>query len=67
VDWGLEKLRGRPDGMTRTEIRNAFARHKSGSAIEDALGALAERGLAVMEKRPTAGAPSEVWRATEVT
>lgn len=63
----LEKLRGRPDGMTRTEIRNAFARHKSGSAIEDALGALSERGLAVMEKRPTAGAPSEVWRATEAT
>jgi hypothetical protein len=53
------------DGMSRTDIRDLFGRHRGGDQIGRALGVLAERGLARRVKRDgTGGRPSEIWYAT---
>ena len=64
ADEILRLLRDRPDGLTRTEIRDHFGRNKSGSEIGRALAVLAEYGLAAVERRETGGRPVEVWRTT---
>ena len=47
ADHILQKLRSvSPDGVTRTEIVDLFARHAKAPIIADALGMLQERGLA---------------------
>ena len=50
-------------GLTRTEIRDLFKRHEKSERIDAALDLLTRRNLARSEKRPTAGAPVEIWRA----
>lgn len=60
----LNELHGRPDGMTRTEIREYFHKHKSSEELDRALALLAEHGLAVRVREPTAGRPADRWRAT---
>ncbi len=58
----LDELRaGGADGLSRTEIRDLFDRHKS-SEIDRALANLEELGLAVRGEEPTGGRPREVWR-----
>jgi hypothetical protein len=53
------------DGMSRTDIRDLFGRHRGGDQIGRALSVLAERGLARRIKRDgTGGRPSEIWYAT---
>jgi hypothetical protein len=47
-------------GMTRTAIRDLFARHRSGR-VAVALGLLHSRGLARTETKMTGGRPSETW------
>src|SRR6185437_7325906 len=49
-------------GCTRTEIRDAFNRHRSGAEIGAALGILEAQGLVVAEHVPTPGRPVERWR-----
>jgi len=49
------------DGVTRTEIRDAFSKNKSAEELERALGALADLGLAVSRPEPTKGRPAERW------
>jgi hypothetical protein len=51
-------------GMTRTAIRDLFARHRS-DRVAIALSLLHSRGLARFETRMTGGRPSEVWLATK--
>jgi len=64
ADEALEALRGAPgQELTRTELRDRFARHKKGAEIERALGQVERAGLAVRHRRPSGGAPIEVWRA----
>ena len=63
ADRLLGILRGRPSGMTRTDIRNALSRHGKQSEIDDALALLAKRGLAREAQTETDGRPAEVWHA----
>jgi hypothetical protein len=52
ADEILRQLRSRPDGMTRTEIRDHFQKNRSAAEIGRALGVLQEYGLARFERRP---------------
>lgn len=52
-------------GMTRTEIRNLFGRHKRARLISLALDELRDRGLVVCRQEPTAGRSREVWRCAK--
>lgn len=54
-----------PQGMTRTEIREALKRNWSSKRTEDALAVLKAAGLAVVEVEPSSGVrPIERWRLT---
>ena len=71
ADEILRALRGAPDGLTRTQIRDLFGRHRSGPTNR-ALGNLLELGLAYSESEETAGRTAERWfsrtsSATEAT
>jgi hypothetical protein len=62
ADEILRALRQRPDGMTRTEIREHFARNKSSAEIERALSVLQEYGLALTQREQGEhGRPTERW------
>ena len=50
------------DGMTRTEIRDAFNKHQSAERIGAALELLQGRGLVKCESTSTGGRPTETWR-----
>ena len=51
--------------MTRTQIRDLFARNRTANEIERALATLQERRLARVEERTeTGGKSAEVWFAT---
>ena len=62
-----EALRGRPAGLSRTDIRNLFSHHQTEARIETALQVLHGLGQAWVEIVPTAGRPREVWHATDAT
>ena len=64
ADELLEALRATPDGMTRTEIRDLFGRHRSGDRITAALRLLSTAGMVQMTTRETGGRPVERWHAT---
>jgi hypothetical protein len=64
ADAILAALRGSPEGLTRTELRDLFGRHKSGERITTALTMLQERGLIATRKERTEGRSVEVWFAT---
>jgi hypothetical protein len=53
-----------PDGLTRTQLRDLFARNRSGQQIEQALASLAAAGRASGRQAATAGRPAELWSAT---
>lgn len=50
-----------PDGATRTEIRELFARHKSSTAIAALLAPLVRSGRVAESKRPTNGRAATVY------
>jgi hypothetical protein len=52
------------DGMTRTEIRDLFGRHRSADRIGAALGLLMTKGRARAGSSETGGRPVEVWFVT---
>jgi hypothetical protein len=66
ADESLRALRqAGDDGMSRTDIRDLFGRHRGADQIGRALGVLAERGLARRVMRSsTGGRPGEIWYAT---
>lgn len=65
ADEILEMLRRCPVGMTRTEIRDAFGRHKQ---LDRPLSVLLQLGVVRTEKvETTGGRPAERWFATEAT
>lgn len=66
ADEILAALRGSPQGLTRTQIRDLFRRHTTEGAIVVALGELQAAGLARCEHRATRGRPVEVWVAVRV-
>lgn len=53
--------------LTRTQLRDLFARHESSARIDSALGLLAESGRIVSEQRTTGGRPVELWRRAQET
>ena len=65
ADELLERLRwAGPKGLTRTEIRDAFRRNRSGDEIDRALAQLERLRLARRQAEPTKGRPAERWSAT---
>jgi hypothetical protein len=52
-----------PNGLTRTAVRDLFARNVSAERIEEALGVLQRDGRAEARRAPTGGRPAECWFA----
>ena len=65
ADSMLSALRCKPEGMTRTEIRDLFGRHRSAAEIARTLGMLLEHELARRVEQDTGGRPTERWYAVE--
>lgn len=63
ADELLAALRGHPEGMTRTEIRDWFGRNRKAGEIDRGLGVLAKQRLARREERKSEGRPIERWLA----
>ena len=65
ADEILRALRARPEGMTRTEIRDYFSKNRAASDIDRALGVLQEygRARAVRGEKEERGRPAERWFA----
>ena len=57
-------LENQPGGMTRTQLRDLFARHQPAERVEQALRALNTAGRARHTKILTAGRPAELWTVT---
>lgn len=51
------------DGLTRTQVRDLFARNLPGARIDQALATLGRTGRAQRRRLTTAGRPAEVWTA----
>ena len=56
-----QALAASPDGLTRTELRDLFARNLPRTRIDAALATLGRTGRAECRRAPTAGRPAEVW------
>jgi hypothetical protein len=63
ADELLLLLRGAPQGLTRTEIRDFFGRHQSADRLARALGLLLKHNLARRDQQKTDGRPAERWFA----
>lgn len=64
ADEILDALRAAAtDGLTRTQIRDLFKRHKTSDQIGRALNILHTNHLAYSEREATAGKPTERWYA----
>jgi len=51
-------------GMTRTDLRDLFARNRSAAELEDALRVLQRTGRAEPVRVVTGGRPAQLWHAT---
>jgi Protein of unknown function (DUF3987) len=67
ADSILAALRSSPEGLTRTQIRDLFARNLSANRIERALTTLATHNFATIGRSNTGGRPAEIWRASSTT
>jgi hypothetical protein len=65
ADAILGSLRSQPEGLTRTNINNYFARNLSAARIEAALIKLLTLKLARSESVGTGGRPAELWHAID--
>jgi hypothetical protein len=63
ADQILSALKQQPGGLSRTEIRDLFGRHKSKAQVDVALTSLLERGKVGRGSETTGGRPIEVWFA----
>jgi hypothetical protein len=63
ADEILRALRRTKNGLSRTEIRDLFARHGRGDQIAAALATLLAFGKARFDERHTSGRPVEMWFA----
>jgi len=63
ADKIMEALNNMSKGLTRTEIRNLFSRHRSSIRIDQALEYLQKLGHVSSESQPTGGRPVERWFA----
>ena len=58
-------LTASPDGLTRTQLRDLFARNLPAARIDTALVALGQTGRAHRRRHTTAGRPAEIWSAAD--
>jgi Protein of unknown function (DUF3987) len=56
-------LTASPAGLTRTQIRDLFARNQPAAALDQALATLAHAGRARRLRQATAGRPADIWKA----
>jgi hypothetical protein len=63
ADEILTALRARPEGMTRTDLRDFFGRHRTSEQIGRALASLQVLDLVRCQQETTAGRPAERWFA----
>lgn len=63
ADEILRALQQTANGMTRTDLRDLFNKHRSGGQISRALATLSEQGLAYSVKQETEGRAAERWFA----
>jgi hypothetical protein len=63
ADQIMAELQARPEGLTRTEIRDLFGRHRRADVLDRALNVIAEEGLAGPRYEQTEGRPVERWVA----
>ena len=61
ADEILRALKSAPDGLSRTDIRDIFGRHKNSNEVERALAALHDRSLVSKTSEETGGRPIERW------
>lgn len=54
-------LAAAPDGLTRTQLRDLFARNLPAARVDAALSSLGADGRAQRRRQPTAGRPAEIW------
>ncbi len=52
-----------PSGLSRTQIRDLFARNQPAIAIDQALASLAQAGRATATRQATGGRPVDIWAA----
>ena len=57
-------LAAAPDGLTRTQLRDLFARNLPATRLDAALTALGAAGRAQRRRLATAGRPAEIWVTT---
>jgi hypothetical protein len=57
-------LAASPDGLTRTQLRDLFARNLPATRVDAALAALGTAGRAQHRRLATAGRPVELWVIT---
>jgi hypothetical protein len=57
-------LAAAPDGLTRTQLRDLFARNLPAARVDAALTNLGAHGRAQRRRQPTAGRPAEIWVTT---
>ncbi len=55
------------DGLTRTQLRDLFARNQPAARVDQALAALAQQGRAHRRRHLTAGRPAEIWATASST
>ncbi len=65
ADKILAAIQTRPNGMSRTEVQELFARNRSGDEISRALDLLQRTGAAAPMAVPTAGRSAERWLAAD--
>jgi hypothetical protein len=61
ADEIMQMLRGSPNGMTRTEIRDAFGRNQRPGALARVLGMISKAELIDHRYEPGTGRPVERW------
>src|SRR5262249_38250638 len=64
ADEILRMLRQSPEGVSRTALRDMFARNLTGGRLGAALDLLRSSDLARVESRQTGGRPVETWFAS---
>lgn len=52
-----------PSGLSRTQIRDLFARNQPAIAIDQALASLAQSSRATVTRQATGGRPADIWAA----
>jgi hypothetical protein len=67
ADTILTAVRGKAAGLTRTQIRDLFARNQHAGRIDLALQNLMRANLVERQTRATPGRPAEVWTAKVTT